>query len=317
MSEQDVCKLCINQATRLESQGRLQEAEKLLVTAGELDLAINMYRKARKFDDMIRLVSAYRRDLLSDTHNALAEQLDNEGHLREAEAHYVAGGRWKSAVNMYRANEMWDDAMRVARQFGGAKSAGQVCMVHAKSMGGDAGVNLLLKHGFVDLAITLALDNELYTKAEQIARESSKARLPDVFLKHAVALEDGEQFAEAEVEFLRAGNPREAVLMYTHQHDWLNATRVAESYCPDAVVDILVAQGTAAEEQKDLSRAEGFFVRAKKPELAVFMYERANRRADADRISRRDQGAGNRRVAIQCLPGTITIVVVMVVYTRG
>lgn len=33
---------------------------------------------------------------------------------------------WKSAVNMYRAREMWDDAYRVAKAHGGSNAAQQV-----------------------------------------------------------------------------------------------------------------------------------------------------------------------------------------------
>jgi len=39
------------------------------------DLAINIYRKAKQYDHMIRLVTKYRKDLLKDTHQHLAQQL--------------------------------------------------------------------------------------------------------------------------------------------------------------------------------------------------------------------------------------------------
>ena len=50
------------------------------------------------------------------------------------------------------------------------------------------------------------------------------------------------KFAEAEEEFVRAGKPKEAVLMYVHQQDWDSAQRVAELHCPDSVADVLVGQ---------------------------------------------------------------------------
>jgi intraflagellar transport protein 172 len=59
MSEGEVGLLYINQAQKLEAQGRLKEAEKLYCTVKEKDLAINMYKKHRRFDDMIRLVCTY------------------------------------------------------------------------------------------------------------------------------------------------------------------------------------------------------------------------------------------------------------------
>ena len=69
MSDGEVGLLYINQAQRLESQGKLREAEKLYLTVKERDLAINMYKKNRRNDDMIRLVTELRPDMLKGTHN--------------------------------------------------------------------------------------------------------------------------------------------------------------------------------------------------------------------------------------------------------
>ena len=44
----------------------------MYLAAGEPDLAINMYKKAKMFDHMIRLVMKFRVDLLKDTHHHLA-----------------------------------------------------------------------------------------------------------------------------------------------------------------------------------------------------------------------------------------------------
>ena len=57
-------------------EGKLKQAEKLYLKVKEPDLAINMYKKARKYDDMIRLVTTYRKDLLKETHLQLAQQLE-------------------------------------------------------------------------------------------------------------------------------------------------------------------------------------------------------------------------------------------------
>ena len=67
---------------------------------------------------MIRLVTSYRKDLLTETHLHLAQQLETEGSFKAAEKHYVEASDWGSAVNMYRANDLWDDAVRVAKLHG-------------------------------------------------------------------------------------------------------------------------------------------------------------------------------------------------------
>ena len=68
---------------------------------------------------MIRLVQDLRPDLLKETHQFLAQTLEIEGSLKDAERHYVEAQEWHSAVNMYRSNEMWEDAFRVAKFYGG------------------------------------------------------------------------------------------------------------------------------------------------------------------------------------------------------
>lgn len=41
---------------------------RLYITVDEPDLAITMYKKCKMYDEMIRLVAKYHKDLLSDTH---------------------------------------------------------------------------------------------------------------------------------------------------------------------------------------------------------------------------------------------------------
>ena len=37
--------------------------------------------------------------------------------MRQAEHHYLEGKDWKAAVNMYRQNDMWEEAYRVITYF--------------------------------------------------------------------------------------------------------------------------------------------------------------------------------------------------------
>lgn len=275
----------INQAKRLETLGRFAEAEKLLVSAEEHTLAINMYKNAHRYDDVIRLVSLYHKDLLKETYKTLAESLEDEGNLKLAERYYIAGGLWKLAVNMYRILDMWDEAMRVAMEAGGQKAAAQVCFVRARMLKGDAGVNILLKHNFMEYAIQFAMDVGLFNRAEQIASESNNRNLlREVHVRHAEQLERDENYPEAEEEFIKAGDARSAVLMYNDQQDWDNAMRVAEQFCPDAISDVHIAKGNFYESQKDSRRAEQAYIRGKRPDLAIAMYKKAGMLDEAQRL---------------------------------
>ena len=94
-------------------------------------------------------------------------------------------------------------------------------------------------------------------------------KLPEVHLKHALFLEDEERFKEAEEEFIKASKPKEAIDMYIHQQDWANASRVGEQYDPASVPDVYVAQARVLVGRKEYQRAEGLFISASKPELAL------------------------------------------------
>lgn len=286
MSENEVGELYVSQAKRMERAGKLGQAEKLYIKVRKPDLAIAMYKKARKLKDMIRLVSVHRKSHLKETHLHLAQQLEMEGALKDAEHHYTQAAEWQSAVNMYRANNMWDEAIRVAKYNGGPQASKQVAYAWAMSLGGEAGAKLLRKLGLIEQAIDYAIERRAFDHAFELAKTCMKKKIPEVHLKHALHLEDEEHFKEAEEEFIRAGKPKEAIDMFLHQQDWQNAMRVAEQHDPSNISEVLVAQGVHAQEQKNYRRAESFFVDAKKPEKALRMFQDARMWSDAIRVAK-------------------------------
>jgi len=286
MTQAEVAMLYITQAHRLESTGKFKEAERLYVMVNEPDLAINMHKKNRRYDDMIRLVTSYRKDLLTETHLHLAQQLETEGNFKLSEKHYVEAQDWGSAVNMYRANDLWDDAIRVAKLHGGVNASKKVAYAWAVSLGGEAGAKLLTKFGLIEQAIDYATESGAFEHAFALSHASRKEKLPEVHLKYAMYLEDEGRFDEAEKEFIKADKPKEAIDMYVHQQDWPNAKRVADANDPGSMPDVLVAEGKVCVERSEFTKAEALFIRAKKPELAVKAYKDANRWQDATRIAR-------------------------------
>uniref|UniRef100_A0A8C2ZEP1 Intraflagellar transport protein 172 homolog n=1 Tax=Cyclopterus lumpus TaxID=8103 RepID=A0A8C2ZEP1_CYCLU len=284
MTEEEVMALYISRAQELERDGKFKEAERLFATVKQPDLAITMYKKNRMFDDVIRLVAKHHPDLLSETHLHLAKELEAESRFSEAEYHFIAAEEWKAAVHMYRVNDMWEDAYRVAKSHGGAGAQKQVAYLWARSLGGEAAVKLLNKFGLLEYAIEFASNNFSFDFAFDLARLSSKEKLPEIHLKQAIYLEDEGKFPEAEVEFIKAGRPKEAVLMYVHNKDWASAQRVAEGHDPETVAEILVGQAKFCFEQKEFQKAEAFLLRAQRPELAVKYYKDADLWSDAMRI---------------------------------
>eukprot|EP00668_Euglena_longa_P000083 GGOE01000099.1.p1 GENE.GGOE01000099.1~~GGOE01000099.1.p1 ORF type:complete len:1743 (+),score=650.33 GGOE01000099.1:779-5230(+) len=286
MSEQEIAALYINQAQQLELAAKYKDAEKLYLKVNEPDLAIHMYKKSRKFDDMIRLVTVYRKELLQKTHQTLAAQMEREGNMKTAEYHYTQAKEWKAACNMYREAGNWEDAIRVAKLHGGVNAMKQVVFAWAVQLGGDAGSKLLTKFGLVEQAIDYAIESKHFGHALELATNSLKSKVPYVHLKHAMCLEDNGEFQDAEVAFVKAGKPKEAIDMYVHQRDWINALRVADSHDPPSVTDVLVAQAKEAFDKELYEEAEHYLLRASKPELLVKIYKEAKMWSDAQRIAR-------------------------------
>ncbi|XP_069028434.1 intraflagellar transport protein 172 homolog [Embiotoca jacksoni] len=284
MTEEEVMALYISRAQELERDGKFKEAERLFAAVKQPDLAITMYKKNRMFDDVIRLVAKHHNDLLTETHLHLAKELEAESRFSEAEYHFMEAEEWKAAVHMYRVNDMWEDAHRVAKSHGGAGAQKQVAYLWARSLGGEAAVKLLNKFGLLEYAIESAANNFSFDFAFDLARLSCKEKIPEIHLKHAIYLEDEGKFPEAEVEFIKAGKPKEAVFMYVHNKDWSSAQRVAEAHDPDSVSEVLVDQAKFCFEQKDFQKSEAFLLRAQRPDLAVKYYKEADMWSDAMRI---------------------------------
>eukprot|EP01038_Epipyxis_sp_PR26KG_P006699 gene6699-9188_t len=285
MSDGEIGLLYINQAQKLESKNRLKDAEKLYLLVKEEDLAINMYKKHRRFDDMIRLVQSTRPDLLKETHQFLAQTLEMEGSLKDAEHHYVEAQEWHSAVNMYRSNELWDDAIRVAKFYGGIVACKRVTIALLMAIGVVDGAKYLIKHGLVDAAIDHASENGAFDIALELATLHMPKKLPEFHLKHALFLEEDERFREAEEEFIKASKPKEAIDMYVHQQDWENAIRVAENYDPATVPDVYIAHAKFKADANEFKAAEELYLSASRPELALTMYQEVDMWNDALRLA--------------------------------
>ncbi|CAF3826487.1 unnamed protein product, partial [Rotaria magnacalcarata] len=273
MNKDEVTRLYSNQAKELEAKGRYKEAEKLYITINDNAAAILMYKRMKNYDALIRLVRQYYPDKMKDTEITIAKELEQEKRYKEAEMHYIQAGDWKSAANMYRLLDSWDDAYRIARQHGGPVPAQQVAFFWAKKLGGDAGVKLLNKLGHAEQALELACEQHAYEFAFDIARLLLKDKLPEVHYKYALHLEDERRYLEAEAEFLKAKKPRDAVLMYVQIKDWDRAQRIAQANDKALLNDVLIGQAKQSFDNNDFPKAESYLLQAQRPDLAKNQWE--------------------------------------------
>lgn len=288
MPDTEVTLLYTKQAQKIEGEGRFKDAEKLYLTVNEADLAINMYKKAAQYDHVIRLTAKYRKEALKDTHIYLGQVYEGEGKLKESEAHFIEAGVWNMAVDIYRKRSMWEDALKVAKAYGGPKEIAEVARKWAEteSLRGKSGSQLLMDQGLVEAALELEVEQGNYNEAFRIAETHCRHKLPDVHLSYALFLEDENRFKEAEEEFIKAGKATEAIHMYQHQQDFHSALRICRQYAPNIQGDILSSQAKYHFERGEYQRAEQCFLAAKNPESAVEMYIMAKMRSDALRVAK-------------------------------
>lgn len=287
MKEEDVGMLYISQGQKMEAKGRLKDAEKLYLAVKEPRLAINMYKKHKRYEDMIRLVQEHHPEMLKETHKFLANTYEMEGSFRDAEHHHVEAQEWHAAVNMYRFNEQWDDAIRVAKFHGGIGACKRVTLAILTAAGVPEGSKYLTKHGLVEAAIDYAAETGAFDLATDLATQLLPKKLPDVYLKYALLLEDDEKYDQAEEQFLRAGKPKEAIEMFIHVSDWKSALRVAENHDSSAIPTVYVAHATERVAAKAYGEAEDLYLAASKPEQALAMYQDAEMWQDAIRIAQK------------------------------
>lgn len=287
LPESEYTMLYIKEAQKFEREGRYKDAERMYITANEPDLAINMYKNAKLYDKMIKLVAKYRKDLLKDTHIHLAQECETDGNLKQAEHHYVEGGHWSGAVDMYTIHEMWDDAIRVSKAHGNQKDLENVAVKVANSMGAEGGKAFLIKNGLVDAAIEFEANKNNFDEAFRLANMHARYKLPDVHLKYALFLEDEKRYKEAEEEFIKANKPTEAIGMYEHQKDWHSALQVARQYHPESIKSVFVNQAKFFLERRDFAKAEGCFINAKDPDSAVNAYMEERMYGEALRVAKK------------------------------
>lgn len=79
----------LEQAEGLEHSGKLKEAERLYLTVKRVDRAITMYESRHKYREMARLVRSHKPELLEQTFIRIAQELECEGNLRQAEQYYL------------------------------------------------------------------------------------------------------------------------------------------------------------------------------------------------------------------------------------
>ncbi len=87
-------RMYLQQAEHLEKNGKLKDAERLYLTVKRADRAMAMYKNHRQYRDVVRMVRAHNPDILEQTFIRIAQELECEGNLRQAEQYYMDVSWW-------------------------------------------------------------------------------------------------------------------------------------------------------------------------------------------------------------------------------
>lgn len=283
----EILELYIKQGKVFEEEKCYKEAEQLYTTVRKPEYAIKMYQKAQMWDHVVRLVAKFNRNKLQKVHLEIAKQFEDSGKYDKAEFHYIESGYWNYAVEMYENKKMWEDCIRVCKSNATDRETVEIAKKWNKDLGEEQFIEMLKRMNLTDALIEYLADLKQFDEAFDIAKKNSKHKIPDVHLKYAFHLEDQKKYREAEENFIQAGKLDEAITMYTELGDYSNALRLANQYDPKKSSTILLEYGKQLMQKKDFNRAEKAFIDAKRPELAIKMYEKLNSANDALRVARK------------------------------
>ena len=270
--DEESTRTLLSEAQKFEKLGRTKEAEKLYLMANEPDRAITMYKNLKQYDNMIRLVSQYRKDYLKKTHKMIASYLESDKNLKQAEKHYILAGEWKACAQMYRSMNMWEDCLRVAKANGTKAEVNELARGWVNSLPKDQQIDKLISMGLTDAAIDIYIQNKDFENAFKLAEQHEKFKIPEIHLKYAYELETDKRYHEAEEHYIKSNNVQEAIQMYEHIGDFYSALRIARQHDQQSVYNIYFNQGKVFLDKGDIAKAEMCFVNAKQPEYMVKYY---------------------------------------------
>lgn len=272
MSEDESAEIFLQKANQFEECGEYQEASKIYLLISYPDRAISMYKNAQRYKEMIELVQEYHPEMVQESYLFLAKLVDNQGNSTLAEQYYLAAKDWKSAVQMHCLNANFESAFKIAKYHGGIIPASHVAYLWTKSLSTESAVKTLKKLGMVDDVLEIAVESRSFDFAFGIC---GPQKIQEVHSKHAAYLEDEGLFDQAEVAYISAGKPREAILMHMHNESWELALSVAERCDPEHVSEVLYTEARSCFKNQNYSQMEMLLLRSPRPDLAISFYKEA------------------------------------------
>ncbi|KAE9551982.1 hypothetical protein FO519_004806 [Halicephalobus sp. NKZ332] len=104
-------------AERLEDGGEYPKAEEYYLLSGRAREAVLMYMHNQDWDSAERLAEENCKDVLEDVYIAQARSAMEKGEHEKVESYLLRANKADLIVKYYRDREMWQDALRVSKEF--------------------------------------------------------------------------------------------------------------------------------------------------------------------------------------------------------
>jgi len=127
----------------------------------------------------------------------------------------------------------YNEAIRVAKQYGSRGSEIIPAIKWAKELGGIMGIQKLQRLGLLEEALTYCCDNSMIEMGELILENGKGLKEGIIKEGHrnlAISLENLREYSKAEEHYILSGHPEDAIQMYKHLQMWTEAQRIGAKY---------------------------------------------------------------------------------------
>uniref|UniRef100_A0AC35U6D2 WD_REPEATS_REGION domain-containing protein n=1 Tax=Rhabditophanes sp. KR3021 TaxID=114890 RepID=A0AC35U6D2_9BILA len=242
-------------ADHLDSEGHHDEAAANYIQANKPDDAVKMYVRANLWDDAEKVAKQYNTESLKDVFIGQAQNAVMEKDFFRAETYLLRAEKPDLILKYYKANEMWDEALRIAHDYlpmqlndlqkeydivqlkSGAKGA--LSYISQGKDYEDNGEYLNAVNTYMKVRPPVTENEDLIMNSLKKAAELTIKFIPGanglvILGEITKTLNQLGLYIDAAEVFLASNRPSEAIDALLQAQEWSKAKRIATELLPEA-----------------------------------------------------------------------------------
>eukprot|EP00042_Codosiga_hollandica_P051782 m.643612 g.643612 ORF g.643612 m.643612 type:complete len:1752 (+) comp58351_c0_seq22:791-6046(+) len=221
----------------LVSQKQLDAAINHYIEAGCNVKAIEAAIQARQWAKAAQVVEMQEDSIGRKYYKVIADHYAEVRQFAIAQRYYLAANQPRSAIDMYIANAMWDEAHKLCTKYMQPDAVADLYIQQAEILESKLkfkeAEKLYLTVNEADLAINMYKKVKLYSDMIRLVEKHHPDLVAQTHAHVAQLCERDKQYTQAEQHFIMAREHKLAIHMYVVQKMWEDAFRVAKA-SPDA-----------------------------------------------------------------------------------